>query len=444
MSRGRGRPLPTRRTVLRGLLAGSAVGVGLPVLECMLGPHGRALADGGALPRRFGLFFWGNGMLPDRWTPDGTGEGDAWTLSEQLAGLESVKDVISVVTNMQVRVPNTIPHWSGTYGLLSGRIPIGEEGDHTCAGPTVDQIIAAELGGETIFRSLEAGAHPGGGGVSFNGPHSNNPAGKSPLALYERIFGANFIEPGGEGQVDPKIALRRSVLDAVLDQANDLRGRVGAADKARLDQHLDGIRDVEQRLARLEGDPPDLAACALPEAPPADDAFPTIIESHEVISDLLVMALACDQTRIFSNQLTHPVDNYLWPGTDSGHHQLTHDEPDPQPQVHEVVLQVVDGFRYFVEGLRSVPEGDGTLLDNCAVLATSGISLGRTHSLDEFPLITAGSCCGALKTNVHYRASAPENASKVILTLMRAMGMLASSFGEGDAEATDGLGAIEA
>ncbi|MCP4870048.1 MAG: DUF1552 domain-containing protein [Proteobacteria bacterium] len=436
--------LPSRRTVLRGLLAGSAVSVGLPILECTLGPNGRAFADGGLLPRRFGLFFWGNGMLPDRWNPTTSGEGDAWELSEQLAGLASVKDVINVITNMQVRMPNTIPHWTGTYGLLSGIIPIGEEGNHTCSGPTIDQIIAAELGGETIFRSIEAGARPGGGGgVSFNGPHSNNPAESSPTALFERIFGANFIEPGSDGQVDPKIALRRSVLDAVLDQSNDLRGRVGAADKARLDQHMDGIRDLELRLGRLEEDPPDLAACVLPDEPPPDETYATIRESHRVISDLLVMALACDQTRIFSNQLTHPIDNYLWPGTDRGHHQLTHDEPDPQPQVHEIVLQIVDDFRYFVEALRAVPEGDGTLLDNMAVLATSGISLGRTHSLDEFPLLTAGSCCGALKTNVHYRASSPENASKVILTMMRAMGMLVNSFGEGDAETTDTLSAIE-
>jgi hypothetical protein len=430
--------------VLRGLLAGSAVGVGLPILECMLGPNGRAFAGGDGLPRRFGLFFWGNGMLPDRWAPAVSGEGDEWELSEQLAGLASVKDVINVITNMQVRVPNTIPHWSGTYGFLSGIIPIGEEGDHTCAGPTIDQIIAAELGGETIFRSIEAGAHPGGnGGVSFNGPHSVNPAEASPLALFERIFGANFVEPGTEGIVDPRIALRRSVLDAVLDQTNDLRGRVGVADKARLDQHMDGIRDLELRLARLQEDPPNLAACSLPDQPPGDDTFANIRESHRVISDLLVMALACDQTRIVSNQLTHPVDNYLWPDTDRGHHQLTHDEPDPQPQVHTVVLQIVDDFRYFVEALRAVPEGDGTLLDNMAVLATSGISLGRTHSLDEFPILTAGSCAGALKTGVHYRAGSPENASKVIVTLMRAMGMLVNEFGEGDTRATDGLGAIE-
>ena len=106
---------------------------------------------------------------------------------------------------------------------------------------------------------------------------------------------------------------------------------------------------------------------------------------------------------------------------------------------------MAEQFAYLIDSLKATPnpEGDGTLLDNMAVLATSGISLGRTHSLDEFPLLTAGSCCGALKTNVHYRASSPENASKVILTMMRAMGMLVNSFGEGDAETTDTLSAIE-
>ena len=435
---------PTRRTVLRGLLGGASVGVGLPLLECMLAPSGRALADGSLLPRRFGLFFWGNGMLPDRWTPIGEGAGDAWQLSDQLAGLASIKDVLTVVTGMEVRAPNTIPHFSGTAGFLSGVVPLGEEGDNTFAAPSLDQVIAAEIGGETLYRSIEAGAHPGGGGgISHNGPHSINPAESSPLALYERIFGATFIEPGGDGQVDPRIALRRSVLDAVLGQANDLRSNVGAADKARLDQHMDGIRDLELRLARLEEDPPDLAACVRPDEPPADDAIVTLSERSRLLSDLLAMALACDQTRVVSNQLTHPVDNYLWPGTDSGHHQLTHDEPDPQPQVHEVVLQVMEEYRYFVESLRSIQEGDGTLLDNMVVLATSGISLGRTHALDEFPILLAGSACGALKTNLHYRSASRENAATVALSLVRSMGILAPSFGEGEVGATDGLGAIE-
>ena len=155
------------------------------------------------------------------------------------------------------------------------------------------------------------------------------------------------------------------------------------------------------------------------------------------------MSLACDQTRIFTHLYTKPVDNWVHPGMDSGHHQLTHDEPDPQPQVHEVVLQVMAECGYFVEALQAVPEGDGTLLDNMVLIGTSGVSLGRTHALDEWPLILAGSCGGALRQGVHYRSATGENASSVMLSAIRAMGMLAPSYGEGEAATSDSLGAIE-
>ena len=152
----------SRRTVLRGLLGGTAITVGLPPLEAMLNSSGTAYADGGALPLRFGTWFWGNGMLPSLWTPTGEGEGDAWALSEQLSPLAPVKHLITVVTGMEVRVLNAIPHTSGAAGFLTGIEPIGEEGDHTFGGPTVDQVVAAEIGGDSRFRSLQTGARPGG------------------------------------------------------------------------------------------------------------------------------------------------------------------------------------------------------------------------------------------------------------------------------------------
>jgi hypothetical protein len=408
----------------------------------MLNASGTAFADGGALPGRFGVWFWGNGMLPDRWTPIGEGEGDAWQLSEQLAPLAPVKHLITVVTGLEVRVVNEIPHTSGAAGFLSGIPPIGEEGDHTFGGPTIDQVVAAEIGGTTRFRSLQTGARPG-GGISFNGPHSGNPAEKSPIALFERLFGEGFRAPGENVKPDPRLGLRRSVLDAVSGRANALRDRVGASDKARIDQHLTGIRELELRLARSEEDPPNLASCVRPEAPTADEDNLTLSQRNRLLTDLWVMALACDQTRVFAHQLTHRVDNWVYPGTDAGHHQLTHDEPDPQPQVSDVVQQVMEEYRYTVEALEAVPEGDGTLLDNTLMVATSGVSLGRTHALDEFPCVLAGGACGRIKQGFHYRSPTRENASQVMLSLIRAMGISRGEWGADDSATTDGLGAIE-
>ncbi|HCP47228.1 MAG TPA: hypothetical protein DIU15_14390 [Deltaproteobacteria bacterium] len=434
--------VPSRRTVLRGLLGGAAVTVGLPPLEAFLNASGTAYADGCSLPARFGLFFWGNGVLPDRWIPQSTGQGDEWSLSDQLAPLADVKHLISVVSGTEVRVVNEIPHYSGAAGFLSGIAPLGEEGDNTFAGPSIDQIIAAEIGGETRFRSLEVGAHPG-AGLSFNGPHSSNPPETSPHALFERLFGAGFTAPGEEPVIDPRLGLRRSVLDAVMERIDSLKGRVGASDQIRLEQHFDGIRDLELRLARMEEDPPDLAACLRPEEPILDEAIASLSQRNRLLCDLIAMSLACDQARVFSNVFTRPVDNFVFPGMEDGHHRLTHDEVDPQPQVHEVMVQIMAEVAYFIESLNRIQEGDGTLLDHCAVLATTDVSYGRTHSLDDFPIIVSGGACGALRQGLHYRSTTRENASQVMLTLIRAMGILAPEFGSGDAHTTEGLGAIE-
>lgn len=425
----------SRRTVLKGLLGGTLVTVGLPWLELFAPP---ASASSGAFPMRFGLFFWGNGVHPDRWVPTGTGTD--WELSEQLAPLAEVKDLVTVVSGLEVKTPNSIPHSSGAAGILTGA-PLVIEGDsNTFGAPSIDQVIAAELGDATRFRSIEFGASPT-RGSSYNGPHSNNPAEKSVHAMWERIFGAGFRLPGDDTEVDPTIGLRRSVLDAIGEDAKSLQRSLGAADKARLDQHLHGIRELELRLARLEEDPADLASCIAAPEPTGEfepiDGRPQISEKNRAMCDIIALALACDQTRVFSNFITDPLTDILFEGASAGHHQLTHDEPGDQPQVHQIVLQLVGEFGYLVEALRAVPEGDGTLLDNCMLLGTTEISYGRTHSVDEFPILLAGGACGRIKQGHHLRYQNKENASRLHLTLMQTLGMQTESFGTDDGRTED-------
>lgn len=436
-----------RRTVLRGLLGGAAITVGLPPLEIFMNAHGTAYAQSGdtGFPRRFGVFFWGNGMLPERWIPEGTGAD--WVPSDQLAPLAHLRDVITVVTGMGVQIPNASPHGSGFSGFLAGGSQVNVSGSLTMPGPTVDQIIAREIGGETRFPSLEVGSDPG-SGISFNGPNSPNPAEGSPHALFERVFGGGFTLPGETPIVDPSVALRRSVLDAVMEQARALQGQIGVRDQARLDQHFEGIRALERRLARLEEDPPNLAACALPPEPepeyPPIEGRAQIRAKNRAICDILALALACDQTRVFTNTLTHPVSDVLYPGISAGHHQLTHDEPGEQLEVHGVTLQIIEELAYQFEALGRIEEGDGTLLDSCAVIATSEVSLGREHSIEEMPIIIGGSCGGRIRNGIHYRAPGGDNASKVMLSLIRAMGVDAGTFGLESARTGDGLSEIEA
>lgn len=435
----------SRRTLLRGLAGGAAVTIGLPPLEAFFDSNGVAYADG-TTPRRFGLFYWGNGMHPERWTPATTGPD--WEPPEQLVPLAALKREISVVTGMSVLTGNTIPHGSGPAGLLGGApiVPRGGQ-EYTFAGPSVDQVIAAEIGGETRFRSLEIGVRPE-AGLSFNGPDSQNPPEASPRALFARVFGGGFQAPGAEPRTDPKLRLRRSVLDAVMGDTARLRPRLGASDQRRLDQHLDGVRELEKRIARLEERPVTLAACAVPPEPPAEFSTPSgrppMAEVSRAMADVMAMALACDQVRVFSNFFSSPVNNLLYPDAAAGHHQLTHDEPGGQPGVNAIVKQIMTELAYFLDALHRVSEGDSTVLDNSVVLCTSDVSFPRTHSLDEYPILLAGSAAGALVKGTHYRSTTNENASKVVLSLLRAMGLRRAEWGSGAGRVTEGLGAIEA
>ena len=173
--------------------------------------------------------------------------------------------------------------------LLAG----STDDDNSFEFPSVDQIVADAIGGTTRFRSLETGVQPG-SGLSYNGPYSLNPPESSPHALFERVFGAGFREPGEEGLVDPTLALRRSVLDAVMDDSQRLMNTVSAADRARLEEHFEGIRALELRLAMMEEDPPDLAACMRPEKPktsfPDIDGRPQMFAKNEAMSELETLA----------------------------------------------------------------------------------------------------------------------------------------------------------
>jgi hypothetical protein len=435
----------SRRAMLRGMLGGAAVTIGLPALEIFLNEHGTAYADCTAFPKRFGIFYWGNGNIPDAWTPTRTGAG--YDLPEMLMPLAPVQSDVTVVSGMRVLTSNTSPHGSGPAGLFSGADLVND----TFVGPSLDQRIADGIatlpGGIRRFHSLEIGVQRSTSSWSMTGPHQVNPPECDPFAFFTRVFGPEYVMPGTHAMPDPRLALRRSVLDAVTDQSARLRARVGAADRARLDAHLDGIRALETQLDALAADPPSLAACMPPTGPMAEypdvDGRPQMQAVHRALVDILVMALACDQTRVFFEMFSQPVNNTLFLDAPAGHHQLTHDEPDPQVQVTRIVQFIMGEYAYLVQRLGSVMEGSSRLLDNCAILGTTDVSFGRTHSLEEYPILVAGNACGALRSGIHYRSASGENASKVCMSLMRACGVPAAEYGMGAAHTTDGLGAIE-
>ena len=435
--------LISRRAALRGLVAGSMVNIGLPPLEIFFNSHGTAYADGG-FPKRFLLFFWGNGVLPDRWVPDTIGVN--WELTEQLQPLAPVKEDFTLISGMEVKVPNRLTHISGPAGLFSGAdIKMYGPEDYTFTQPTFDQLIAGHLGDQTRFRSLEVGVSPFVRGLSFNGVDSVNPPESNLTSLFNRLFGSGFRAPGDEPIFDPKLALRRSVLDGVIEDAKRLKRRLGQVDIQRVDQHLQSIRELERNLAALEADPPNLAACQRPAMPPELSdmgARPPMSERTSALADLICMAYACDLTRVLSAWYTDPFSDVLFPEANAGHHQLTHDEPGDQPQVNAIIKWIMGDLCTLIQKLKAIPEGDATLLDHSLLLATTDVSYGRSHQINEYPMILAGGG-GEYTMGVHHRYAFSENASNVSLSLMRAMGMPLSSFGEDDAYTERGIPELE-
>lgn len=424
-----------RRTMLKGILGGGLVTIGLPRLEAFA-------ADG--FPKRFGVFFWGNGNIPDRWVPND--EGADWTPSEQLEPLADIKNKVTVVSGTAATLTHRSPHGTGAAATLSGAPLIITGRDKTFSSPSIDQLLAKQIGRDTRFGSLELGVRPG-AGMSYNGPGSRNPAESSPARLFDRLFNPEngFRAPGSTVPVDPKLRWRRSVLDAVLGHAQQLESQLGAADKARLDQHMTGIRELELRIARLEEDPPSLEACVPPTEVPADipdvNGRPALSEISAAMVELLAMALACDQTRVFTYVFSDPLSDVLYGDAPAGHHQLTHDEPGNQPIVHGITRFIMGEYGRLLKRLDEIPEGDGTLLDHCAILATSEVSFGREHSIEEMPILIGGSACGAVTSGHHIR-TAGTPVGRVGFSLMQAMDAPVAEFGEGMGRATDTIAGL--
>jgi hypothetical protein len=449
----------SRRTLLKGALGGASIAIGLPLLEAMLNSNGTALAQGQELPRRLGIFFWGNGVKLDRWNPAATGAN--WTFSPALEPLGDLKPYVSVVSGMNIMTGNERGHHAGTVGILSGAPMVPQPHPNsgyvsTFSAASIDQIAAAAIGSTNRFKSLELGISrrvvKGEGTtlmhLSHNGPDSTNPPEYDPAAVFNRVFGAEFTPPtGGPSVAEVTRGLKQSVLDAVKADISSLKSRVGTSDSRRLDQHLENVRLIENQLKVVA--PPVSAMCTLPTNPGtfADQSSKEMLEERmTAMSALIAMALACDLTRVFTVMFSGSVGSTVFHqvGVTGGHHSLTHDEPGDQPLVQATTVFTVKQFAILLNALRSITEADGNVLDRCAILASSDTADGKAHSIRDYPILVAGKAGGALvHPGVHYRSSG-ENTSKVLLTLLRGVGMQLADFGVDGGNVTEGCSAIEA
>lgn len=448
-----------RRSFLRGAVGGAVASIGLPPLEVMFNESGTAHADGTPLPKRFGVFFWGNGVVPSRWVP--SGEGANWTPSDELRPLvdAGLADYLTVLSGFAIKTGNPRGHHAGAAGILSGAPLIPQDPGNagyasTFSRPSIDQILAANLQPSTRFRTVEFGVDPRVTTVegttlrylSHNGPDNANPPEYSPHGLFEKFFGAGFVEPG-DPEVDPRLALRRNILDAVKDDMTRLNKRLGASDKRRLEQHLEGVRALQSRLLQIETAPAPPNTCAVPADPGeiGDDTADKQRARSRALSDLLALGLACDVTRIWSNLFSGSVSGtYFW-GVDptNSFHQLTHDEAGDQPKVHSIVTFIMEEFAYLLNALKNTEEGDGNLLDNSVILASSDVSSGQRHTIDEYPILVAGKGGGSIRGNMHVR-QVGGNASRVLWQCLKSMDVILPELGVDGGLVSSGVPEMEA
>ena len=439
----------SRRSAMRGMLNGAAVVVGVPLLDAFLDGNGTALAaTGGALPVRFGTWFWGLGVNPPRWYP--TKPGANYDIPPELAPITPFSKKINIYGNFNVPLdgaPN-LPHISGGAAVRTGRALTADRG---LPGESFDVTIGDRIGTRSRFRSLElSAAGDPRNSLSGRGGGNLNPSEISPAAFYERLFGTGFKDPNSASFTpDPQVMARRSVLSAVGEQRRALDSAVGAADRSKLDQYYTSIRSLENQLDVELTRPAPLQSCVVPKAVAdrtVDAEIENVIQNHELMADLLVMALACDQTRVFNMMFNNGASSLTRIGSTITHHQLTHEEVldnrlGYQPNATYYLTKIMEAWVYFVAALDKIKEGDRTLLDNTAVLAHSETEFAKFHTIDNIPMMIAGSAGGKIRTGI-YVDGAGTPVSRVGLTLQQAMGVSLDKWGSKSMETNKAIGEI--
>ncbi len=403
----------SRRTLLKGLtLAGTPITVGLPPLVSMFNGAGTAYAAEPAaavrkeapIESRFVLWFNGNGIPERYWIPSETGPDYRMTpCLSPLAPFRRDIHVLSGLDNAAAAVPGPgNGHHKSMSALMSGT-PFTGRG---AGGPSIDQAIAQKIGGESRFRSLQIGVSQESFGesiqrnMSWAGYERALPPEMIPHKLFDRLFGERE-----EGWVNRK----RSILDTVREDAKALEKNLPKDDQARVEEHLSGIRDLERSIAGL---PPEYRRIDPPEFDGDMKDWPRIAKLQ---SDLLAHALATRQTRVASYMLTkcQGLSRFPWLGfTAARHHDYTHadgkapgsDGVEGQRILRDICRWHVEEFAYLLAKLKSIPEGDGTLLDHCCLVYVHEHAEANPHKNHGLAMVVAGHA-GRLATGMHSRVT---------------------------------------
>jgi hypothetical protein len=427
----------SRRTFLHG--AGTVLA--LPLLDAMI-PSMTAQAKTPAAPerlRRLGYVYMPMGCDATRWTlPSGERLGE---LSPTLAPLDPVKQHVTVIGNLELRNAYPGTHATSNSAFLSAaRARLTESADYYL-GTTADQLAARQIGRGTQLPSLElsmdlmtlAGQCDNGYAcvyhncLSWSSPTTPLPSEAHPRVVFERLFG------DGATPAERRAALRgrASLLDSVKEEFDQLNRQLGPADRARVAQYLDTIREVERRVQRAEAGAKDNPTRDLerPVGVPASYA-----EHARLMFDLQVLAFQADVTRVITFQLARETSNRTYPelGVSDPHHPLSHHGNDPKKveKMARINRFHVSLFAEYLAKLRDTREVDGTLLDHSLLLYGSGMGNPNQHDHDDLPILVAGGAAGRMKGGRHIRFAKPTPLANLHLTLLDRVGVRLDSFGD--------------
>src|SRR5215471_2355803 len=424
-----------RRTMLRGMGATLA----LPLLDAMA-PSMTALAASPARPvKRLGFVYIPMGAHMPEWTPAGSGR--LGELSPALRSLAPVAAQLTVVTNTQLRNAYPGTHAPTTSAFLSAATAKWTESSDYYLGTTVDQVAAQHVGKETRLPSLElamdllttVGQCDNGyacvyqNNLSWSSPTTPLPAEAHPRIAFERLFG----DGGSAAERSAELKKNASLLDWVMEDISRLQKKLGPADRTRVTQYLDTVREVERRIQKAEAATAD---SALPDLDRPVGVPAAYADHARLMFDLQVLAMQADVTRVITFQLARETSTRTYPeiNVPDPHHPLTHHNNDPKKMAKVAKINAfhVSLFAYYLEKLKSTPDGEGTLLDHSLVLYGSGMGNPNIHDHVNLPILVAGGAAGRVKGGRHLKYAEPTPLANLHLTLLERVGVRMDAFAD--------------
>jgi hypothetical protein len=433
-----------RRTFLRGVGAALA----LPLLDGMV-PAFASAVEGASKPGvRLGFVYVPNGIIMDKWTPSEVGK--TFDLTPILEPLVPFKDRLVVLSGLNSsNVHSSIVganHARAAGALLTGlqatKKGLSPNGKEDAPGISMDQIAARELGKHTQLASLELAVdstdlvgnddegyrlvytHT----ISWRGHTAPIPMENNPRAVFERLFGDSDSTDPAERLA--RIRENRSILDVMRQDVVRLETGLGQGDRAKLTEWLDAVRDVERRIHVAEEQP-------LQELPALDQlvGIPATFEEHaKLMLDLQVLAYQCDLTRVTTFMMAREQSGRAYPeiGVADPHHPLSHHQRNARKieQVIKINTYHAKMFSYYLDKLRSTPDGDGSLLDHVLIMYASGISDGNLHLYDNLPVLLVGGGQGQVSGGVHLRYPKDTPITNLYLTVLDKVGVPVENLGD--------------